>query len=132
MSPLLTSETREAPPRARSSPATVPSSGLEDVFAEFKAGFEEDDSEVPDYETHYNLGIAFKEMGLIEEAIAEFQKALKATSWLIRAVRSSSNVCNMLGLCFAEKGLPQVAIKWFTKGLASPGRDEETYRGSAL
>ena len=30
-----------------------------------------------DYETHYNLGIAFKEMGLMEEAIGEFQKALK-------------------------------------------------------
>ena len=27
-----------------------------------------------------------------------------------------------------EKGLPQVAVKWFTKGLSSPGRDEETYQ----
>jgi hypothetical protein len=34
----------------------------------------------------------------------------------------------MLGLCFVEKGLPQVAIKWFTKGLSSPGRNEETYQ----
>ena len=127
MSPLLTSETRDAPPRARSSPATVPSSGLEDVFAEFKAGFEEDDSEVPDYETHYNLGIAFKEMGLIEEAIAEFQKALKA-QLVDTGGEEFVKCCNMLGLCFAEKGLPQVAIKWFTKGLASPGRDEETYQ----
>jgi hypothetical protein len=75
--PMLTAESPDPPLRVKSSPAvSVPGSGLEDVFAEFKAGFEEDDSEVPDYETHYNLGIAFKEMGLDEEAFAEIQKAL--------------------------------------------------------
>jgi tetratricopeptide (TPR) repeat protein len=101
--------------------------GLEDVFAEFKAGLEEEDGEVTDYETHYNLGIAFKEMGLLEEAIGEFQNALKGQS-----VQESSGefvkCCNMLGLCFLEKGLPQGAVKWFTKGLTSPGHGEETYQ----
>ncbi|PYV45347.1 MAG: hypothetical protein DMG06_02765 [Acidobacteria bacterium] len=107
-------------------PASGMDSGLEDIFAEFKLGLEDDDNEVPDFETHYNLGIAFKEMGLLEEAIAEFQRALRGQS-------PSGNgeefvkCCNMLGLCFVEKGLPQVAVKWFTKGLSSPGRDEETY-----
>ena len=34
----------------------------------------------------------------------------------------------MLGLCFVDKQLPEVAIKWFAKGLSSPGRSEETYQ----
>jgi tetratricopeptide (TPR) repeat protein len=100
--------------------------GLDSVFEEFKEGME-DDSESGDYETHYNLGIAFKEMGLVEESISEFQKALKTVGY-----ESSSEefvkCCNMLGLCFVEKGLPQVAVKWFSKGLASPGHTEETYQ----
>jgi len=100
--------------------------GLDDVFEEFKEGME-DDSEGGDHETHYHLGIAFKEMGLLEEAIGEFQRALNT---LPHDVASDEFVkcCNMLGLCFVEKGLPQVAIKWFTKGLSSPGRNEETYQ----
>jgi tetratricopeptide (TPR) repeat protein len=125
--PMPTAESPAPPRKVKSAPVIVPGSGLEDVFAEFKAGFEEDDSEVPDYETHYNLGIAFKEMGLVEEAIAEFQKALKA-QFADDAGEEFVRCCNMLGLCFVEKGLPQVAVKWFTKGLATPGRDEETYQ----
>ncbi|MEW5979180.1 MAG: tetratricopeptide repeat protein [Acidobacteriota bacterium] len=102
------------------------STGLEDIFAEFKEDLE-DDSEAGDYETHYNLGIAFKEMGLLEEAIAEFQKALKGQS-PDGSGEEFVRCCNMLGLCFVEKGLPQVGVKWFSKALASPGCDEETYQ----
>jgi tetratricopeptide (TPR) repeat protein len=99
---------------------------LSDVFDEFKKGME-DDSDSGDYETHYNLGIAFKEMGLMEEAIGEFQKALK-TVGSDAASEEFVKCCNMLGLCFVDKGLPQVAVKWFARGLATPGRNEETYQ----
>ena len=82
---------------------------LEEIFKEFKKGVEQQlDSE--DYDTHYNLGIAYKEMGLIDEAIGEFQLASKDPK---RSVECSS----MLGLCFLEKGMPQLAIKWYRKGL---------------
>jgi hypothetical protein len=82
---------------------------LEEIFKEFKKGVEQQlDSE--DYDTHYNLGIAYKEMGLIDEAIGEFQLASKDP---MRAVECAS----MLGLCFLEKGMPQLAIKWYRKGL---------------
>ncbi|MEA2162568.1 MAG: hypothetical protein QOK37_695 [Thermoanaerobaculia bacterium] len=82
---------------------------LEEIFKEFKKGVEQQlDSE--DYDTHYNLGIAYKEMGLIDEAIGEFQLASKDPK---RAVECAS----MLGLCFLEKGMPQLAIKWYRKGL---------------
>ena len=94
---------------------------LEEIFKEFKKGVEQQlDSE--DYDTHYNLGIAYKEMGLIDEAIGEFQLASKDPK---RAVECSS----MLGLCFLEKGMPQLAIKWYRKGLEMPEISEEEHVG---
>ena len=119
-------------PPSASKIVAVPSSdlgtpgALSDVFDEFKKGME-DDGDSGDYETHYNLGIAFKEMGLMEEAIGEFQKALK-TVGSDAASEEFVKCCNMLGLCFVDKGLPQVAVKWFARGLATPGRNEETYQ----
>src|SRR5207344_222923 len=90
---------------------------LEEIFREFKKGVEQQLSP-EDYETHFNLGIAYKEMGLIDEAIGEFQLASKDPG---RAVEC----CSMLGLCFLEKGMPQLAIKWYRKGLETP-RIKET------
>jgi tetratricopeptide (TPR) repeat protein len=94
---------------------------LEEIFKEFKKGVEQQlDSE--DYDTHYNLGIAYKEMGLIDEAVGEFQLASKDPK---RAVECAS----MLGLCFLEKGMPQLAIKWYRKGLEMPEITEEEHVG---
>ena len=94
---------------------------LEEIFKEFKKGVEQQlDSE--DYDTHYNLGIAYKEMGLIDEAIGEFQLASKDPK---RAVECAS----MLGLCFLEKGMPQLAIKWYRKGLEMPEITQEEHVG---
>jgi tetratricopeptide (TPR) repeat protein len=94
---------------------------LEQIFREFKKGVEQQlDSE--DYDTHYNLGIAYKEMGLIDEAIGEFQLASKDPK---RAIDG----CSMLGLCFLEKGMPQLAIKWYTKGLEMPEISDEEHLG---
>jgi tetratricopeptide (TPR) repeat protein len=90
---------------------------LEEIFREFKKGVEQQLS-AEDYETHSNLGIAYKEMGLIDEAIGEFQLASKDPG---RAVEC----CSMLGLCFLEKGMLQLAIKWYRKGLETP-RIKET------
>jgi hypothetical protein len=35
----------------------------------------------------------------------------------------------MLGICFLEKGMPKLAVKWFEKGLKAPGRSPEEYLG---
>jgi tetratricopeptide (TPR) repeat protein len=97
---------------APSAPAMAGPEGeasLEEIFREFKKGVEQQLS-AEDYETHFNLGIAYKEMGLVDEAIGEFQLASKDPA---RAVEC----CSMLGLCFLEKGMPQLAIKWYRKGL---------------
>jgi pilus assembly protein FimV len=94
---------------------------LEEIFREFKKGVEQQLSP-EDYETHYNLGIAYKEMSLTDEAIGEFQRAAKDP---LHAVEC----CSMLGLCFLEKGLPQLAIKWYRKGLETPGIREDDRLG---
>src|SRR5215813_15066759 len=47
---------------------------LSDLLDEFKEGIEESESDQDDPETHYNLGVAFREMGLLDEAIGELQK----------------------------------------------------------
>ena len=86
---------------------------LEEIFREFKKGVEQQLSP-EDHETHYNLGIAYKEMGLTDEAIGEFQVASKDPAHAVEC-------CSMLGLCFLEKGLPQLAVKWYLKGLETPG-----------
>ncbi|MFQ5789307.1 MAG: tetratricopeptide repeat protein [Acidobacteriota bacterium] len=100
-------------------PLTDP--GLDEIFREFKKGVEKQLG-TEDYDTRYNLGIAYKEMGLLDEAIAEFQLASKDGARLLEC-------CSMLGLCFMEKGMPEIAIKWFEKGLKAPGRKEEEYHG---
>jgi tetratricopeptide (TPR) repeat protein len=95
--------------------------GLADIFKEFKKGVDKQLSQ-EDYDTRYNLGIAYKEMGLLDEAIAEFQLAAKDPSRLLEC-------SSMLGICFMDKGMPKLAIKWFERGLGAPGRSEEEYLG---
>jgi len=97
---------------------------LQDLFAEFKAEMEEP-AAASDLETHYNLGVAFKEMALYDEAIGEFQKAQQI------AVTSNDyshvvQCCSLLATCFLEKGLPQLAVKWYQTALDSPGVDPES------
>jgi hypothetical protein len=93
---------------------------LADIFREFQKGVDKQLGK-EDYETRYNLGIAYKEMGLVDEAIAEFQLAAKDESRLLEC-------SSMLGICFLEKGMPKLAVKWFEKGLQAPGRTEDEYQ----
>jgi tetratricopeptide (TPR) repeat protein len=109
----------EEPPRE--APAELGEAGLADIFREFKKGVDRQLGQ-EDYDTRYNLGIAYKEMGLVDEAIAEFQLAAKDPARLLECA-------SMLGICFLEKGMPKLAVKWFEKGLQAPGRSEEEYQG---
>jgi tetratricopeptide (TPR) repeat protein len=110
----------EEPPAAAAS-TELGDAGLADIFKEFKKGVDKQLGK-EDYDTRYNLGIAYKEMGLIDEAIAEFQLAAKDES---RTLECSS----MLGICFMDKGMPKLAVKWFEKGLKAPDRTDEEYQG---
>ncbi len=94
---------------------------LEDIVEGFKKGVAEHLSPT-DYDTHFNLGIAYREMGLLDEAIGEFQLAAKDASHLVLC-------CSMLGLCFLDKGLPELAIKWYRRALEAPGLSGEDQLG---
>ena len=109
--------------------AAPPQSGesgpLKEVFDEFRAELGEMGAEDEDLETHYNLGIAFREMGLLEEAISEFQKVAKASA-SGRAFRYTMQCCTLLGLAFMEKGQPAIAAIWYERALQTPGNDPES------
>ncbi|MEN8373844.1 MAG: tetratricopeptide repeat protein [Gemmatimonadota bacterium] len=71
---------------------------------------------VEDTASHYDLGIAFKEMGLLDEAIAEFQTALRFGTVRLK-------VYEELGQCFMEKGDFTIAEKLLRQGTAEPASD---------
>ena len=98
---------------------------LKEVFEEFRAELGEMGAEDEDLETHYNLGIAFREMGLLEEAIGEFQKVAKAND-RGKAFRYAMQCCTLLGLAFMEKGQPAIAAIWYERALLTPGIDSES------
>jgi len=98
---------------------------LKEVFDEFRAELGEMGTEDEDLETHYNLGIAFREMGLLEEAIGEFQKVAKAND-RGKAFRYAMQCSTLLGLAFMEKGQPEIAAIWYERALNTPGLDSES------
>jgi tetratricopeptide (TPR) repeat protein len=126
LSPAFSEAPAHAAPEApqRSSPLgeTGP---LKEVFDEFRAELGEMGAEEEDLETHYNLGIAFREMGLLEEAISEFQKVAKA-SQAGRPFRYSMQCCTLLGLSFMEKGQPSISAIWYERALLTPNMDPES------
>jgi tetratricopeptide (TPR) repeat protein len=106
--------------------ATGIDAGLAELFEEFRAA-EEGDEVREDYETHYNMGTAYKEMDLMDEAIQEFQTSAS----LVKPGDGTSRYlqcCNMLGHCFIHKGMPEAAVLWFKKGLQAPGHSEDEYQ----
>jgi tetratricopeptide (TPR) repeat protein len=98
---------------------------LKEVFDDFRAEIGEMGAEDEDLETHYNLGIAFREMGLLEEAISEFQKVAKANE-KGKAFRYAMQCCTLLGLAFMEKGQASIAAIWYERALRTPGVDAES------
>ncbi|HKR09618.1 MAG TPA: tetratricopeptide repeat protein [Gemmatimonadaceae bacterium] len=92
-----------------------------DMLEKFKAGVAANvDDE--DFDSHYDLGIAYKEMGLIDEAIAEFQKALRGATHRIRAYEA-------LGQCFIDRNDYDTAITVLGRALREPGMEDEDLIG---
>jgi tetratricopeptide (TPR) repeat protein len=118
-------EETEVPAAAKAEAAPGENAPLQEVFDEFRADLGEMGAEDEDLETHYNLGIAFREMGLLEEAISEFQKVAKANE-KGKAFRYAMQCCTLLGLAFMEKGQPNIAAIWYERALRTPGLDAES------
>jgi pilus assembly protein FimV len=98
---------------------------LSEMFGELKQELEEEVAAGDDDpETHYNLGVAFREMGLLDEAIAELQKVCNAID-RGKAFSQPVQTYTWLAQCFLDKGVPDAAIRWYEKALSIPGLDNE-------
>jgi len=115
--------------RSKSTRFTVPASDPQDesdvdfgnMLTQFKS-MVEDAIEKEDAASHYDLGVAYKEMGLIDEAIAEFQIAARGMDYRLRAIE-------MLGACFIEKQDYRIALKVLKRALQVPGHSDEDLVG---
>jgi pilus assembly protein FimV len=117
-----------APAAAKSSPFTQEAGvDLAEMFGELRQDLEAGTaaSNDEDPETHYNLGIAFREMGLLDEAIGELQKTCQAVD-RGHPFPQVMQTYTWLAQCFLDKGVPEAAIRWYQKALESPGIDGET------
>ncbi len=99
---------------------------LSQMFGELKQELEEEPSAAGDGdpETHYNLGVAFREMGLLDEAIAELQKVC---AFIDRGQPFAQSVqtYTWLAQCFLDKGVPEAAVRWYEKALTIPSLDPD-------
>ncbi|HEY2064956.1 MAG TPA: tetratricopeptide repeat protein [Gemmatimonadaceae bacterium] len=82
---------------------------FQDMLRRFKQGIAEN-IEDEDHQSHYDLGVAYKEMGLLDEAIAEFQKALRAPTNRVPTYEA-------LGQCFIEKDQYPMAATLLSRAL---------------
>jgi pilus assembly protein FimV len=96
---------------------------LSDILSELQEETAEAAEPEEDPETHYNLGIAFKEMGLLDEAIGELQKVCHAVD---RGAPFSQPIqaLTWLAQCLVDKGAPEAALRWYQKALHLPGLDD--------
>jgi len=77
---------------------------------------------VDDCDTHYNLGIAYKEMMLIEPAMEAFKQALRDPARTL-------DCCSVLAICEEGLGNLPAAIGWLRQGIAAPGFSVEESLG---
>jgi tetratricopeptide (TPR) repeat protein len=94
---------------------------FEEMLRRFKRGVAEN-VEAEDYEAHYDLGVAYKEMGLIDEAIAQFQQALRDPGQRVRSYEA-------LGQCFVEKEQYPIAAALLQRATEVPGSDDQQLVG---
>ena len=94
---------------------------FQEMLARFKQGIDENIDE-GDFQSHYDLGVAFKEMGLLDEAIAELQKALRAPDGKLRSSEA-------LGVCFLDKGAYVVAESILRRALDLPASGDQERLG---
>jgi tetratricopeptide (TPR) repeat protein len=99
---------------------------LQDIFEELR-GNTGSLQPMKDFETHYSLGLAYKDMDLLDDAIGEFQRAFRLAG-MEDLKGDYIQCCNMLGVCFKRKQMPKVAAMWFERGLNIPNRSEDEYQ----
>jgi pilus assembly protein FimV len=131
-SPALSQQPTPVRPLVPGAPKAAPKfdSGpgvdLVGMFGELKHELEEDAATADeDPETHYNLGVAFREMGLLDEAIGELQKVCQSTE-RGHPFPLIMQTYTWLAQCFLDKGVPEAAIRWYERALKLSDLDQDT------
>jgi tetratricopeptide (TPR) repeat protein len=124
----LEAESRPAEPAAAEQTVEARMRGdeLQEIFEELR-DHTGDLKPLIDFETHFSLGLAYKDMELLDEAIGEFQMAFRMAG-MEDLTGDYIHCCNMLGVCFTRKQMPKVAIRWYERGLKIPNRPEDEYQ----
>lgn len=103
-----------------------------DFFDDFRSGLGLEESEtsaaVADYETHFQMAVAYSEMGLADEAIREFQDAINLVS-ADDGTRRFFQCAHLLGNCFMEKRMPHLALLWYRRALETSNLKTEEKQG---
>jgi tetratricopeptide (TPR) repeat protein len=94
---------------------------FQEMLLQFKRGIDEN-IDAEDYQAHYDLGVAFKEMGLLDEAISEFQKALRAPEGRLKTSEA-------LGTAFFDKGQYAIAEAILRRAVESLGATDDEQIG---
>ncbi len=87
------------------------------MLNQFKAKVSEN-LDTADVKSHYDLGTAYKEMGLLDEAVAEFQQALRGSG-------NHLPTYELLGQTFLELGKPEAAVRSLERALEAPFEVED-------
>ncbi|MFW6192716.1 MAG: tetratricopeptide repeat protein, partial [Gemmatimonadota bacterium] len=94
---------------------------FDDMLVGFRAEAAETSGEA-DPDAHVELGVALRQMGLVDDAIREFQVAARAPDPPVRAFE-------LLGECFLEKDLHSVAVRVLNRALRLPGHPDHELLG---
>lgn len=97
--------------------APIGETTFEDVVEDFKEAMSSLTAG-DDPQGHYDLGIAYKEMGMLDDAILQLQAAARHESLRDKAA-------SLLAECFYEKKLPELAVKELQRALRSAVDEDE-------
>lgn len=109
----------EAMTTAEKKPSRFGDENLDSMFNDFRESINQQ-IQGEDADTHYNLGIAYMEMGLFNEAASEFQISIGAAPFYVSS-------CIMLANCYQQMGKPDEAVEELKKGVRVPDLKEEDY-----
>ena len=96
---------------------------FDDLLRDFERDIPAPQESEGDPETHFSLGMAFRDMGLLDEAIGELQKVCRLAGNGLSPQRAHQAYI-WLATCFVEKSVPEVSIKWFLRALETAPDDE--------
>jgi tetratricopeptide (TPR) repeat protein len=99
--------------------------GLQSLFEELEGELSESDE--ADFQSHYNVGQAYFDIELFDDAVEEFQLAYRSLQNASSHPRAFQ-CCMMLGRCFHFKEMPRPALIWLRRALDSQGRADDEYR----